>query len=97
MILGRLTGQAVGFLDMLCAFAGYTKVTGAVKPELTEDLDFEFIRGSDIAYIILYIYIYDMYVIVCILIYLIVHVIVHVIHRVSWNSWHSFMEFHRVP
>lgn len=29
--------QAVGFLDMLCAFAGYTKVTGAVKPELTED------------------------------------------------------------
>lgn len=29
--------QAVGFLDVMCAFAGYARATGAVKPELTED------------------------------------------------------------
>lgn len=80
MILDRFTGQAVGFLDMLCAFAGYTKVTGAVKPELTEDLDFEFIRGSDIAYMIW----------VCNCMYFNIS---YCSCYSSPGSWNSFMEF----
>ena len=30
--------KAVGFLDVMCAFAGYARATGAVKPELTEEI-----------------------------------------------------------